>query len=217
VLVVLGLAGGIPAGLVEGGRLTSAILLAPAAVALWVVHPWIILRKLRQRRRRRVDPSAHFWVTGMLLGPLTLFLAVSTVLRSSDWYGLAFVWCALIGWAGFVVHGMLTRIGPFLVWFHRFSPLVGIVETPPMRRMLSDRMVWLGYGFHMAALVLGLFAISLHVDDPAEAPNLYVAVDWAARGAGAALVGFGCVLGHHLWTLWRLRPDEGAAGLVGPA
>ena len=204
------------AGQLEGaGRLTSAIFLAPAALVLWVVHPWKVLRLLRARRRKRVDPSALFWRTGMALGPLTLFLAVSTVLRSSDWYGLAFVWCAVLGWAGFVVHGMLTRIGPFLVWFHRFSPLVGIVETPPMRRMLSDRMVWTGYGLHLAALVLGLVAITFH--DAGASGTWAGVLDGCARAAGVCLAGFGCVLGHHLWTLWRLRPDERAAELVGPA
>ncbi len=36
-------------------------------------------------------------------------------------------------------------------------------------------------------------------------------IDWCAHAAGLSLAGFGCVLGHHLWTLWRLRPDEAAS------
>ena len=41
--------------------------------------------------------------------------------------------------------------------------------------------------------------------------------DLAAGATGVALVGLGGVLGAYLVILWRLRPDDGAAALVGPA
>ena len=214
-LVLLALAGSVAgavvvqllvvAGQLEGaGRVVAAVVLAPGAVALWLWHPTLVWGLIARRRRRRADPSARFWLTGMAAGPVTGALAAATVLLDVPWTALAFVWCAVLGWAGLVVHGMLTRIGPFLVWFHRFSSLVGLVPTPTARRMLPDGLVWTGYGLHLAALVLGLAAI-------------VTGSDLAAGATGVALVGLGGVLGAYLVILWRLRPDDGAAALVGPA
>ncbi|MDF1798313.1 MAG: hypothetical protein P1V81_03985 [Planctomycetota bacterium] len=180
--------------LAGAGRLIAAILVAPAAVAVWVVHPFLVWGQLRHRKRKRIDPSARFWQVGMGFGVLTLFLATSAVLRSSDWYGLAFVWCALLGWAGLIVHGMLTRIGPFLIWFHRFSPYVGRIPVPAIRRMLPDKLVWSGLGLHVATVVLGLVAITFHID-------------LVARLAGLCLALLACVMGTYLVILLCLRPD----------
>jgi len=179
------------------GRIVAAVLVAPAAFVLWVVHPLLVWGQLRSRRRKRIDPSARFWQVGVGFGFLTLFLAISAVLRTSDWYGLAFVWCALFGWAGLIVHGMLTRIGPFLIWFHRFSPYVGRIPVPAIRRMLPDKLVWTGLAVHITTVVLGLVAITFHIDI-------------AARLAGVGLALLGCVMGAYMVILLRLRPDTSA-------
>jgi hypothetical protein len=58
-----------------------------------------------------------------------------------------------------IVHGMLTRIVPFLVWFHRFAPLVGKVPVPSVKGLLPDRWTRVGFALHVAGLVAGAAAI----------------------------------------------------------
>jgi hypothetical protein len=72
---------------------------------------------------------------------------------------VALGWVAVWGWAGLVAHGMLSRIVPFLVWFHRFSSLVGSVPVPTMRQLLPDGRIRLALALHGAAVAVGLAAI----------------------------------------------------------
>ena len=44
----------------------------------------------------------------------------------------------LIGFACSVSNGMLYKIVPFLIWLHRFSPLVGKIKTPAMKDIIAD-------------------------------------------------------------------------------
>lgn len=89
------------------------------------------------------------------------------------------------GWAGLVLHGMLTRIVPFLVWFHRFSDDAGRPGVPSMRKLLPDGRARLGLSLHAAAVLLGAVAIVT------GAPFLL-------RLAGVTLACAGLSLGHAL-------------------
>jgi hypothetical protein len=73
---------------------------------------------------------------------------------------VAFGWIALLGWAGLIVHGMLARIVPFLVWFHRFARLVGKVPVPAMRQLWPERAIRIGLALLLGALALGSGAIA---------------------------------------------------------
>ena len=86
------------------------------------------------------------------------FLIAALWLDDPRW-PLVFGWLAIWGWAGMIVHGMLTRIVPFLVWFHRFAALVGLEPVPPMRRMLPVGRATVAYWLHALTLVLGCGAI----------------------------------------------------------
>jgi hypothetical protein len=57
----------------------------------------------------------------------------------------------------------LSRIVPFLVWFHRFSPLLGFEPVPSMRSLLSQRRIKTGFALHLASVVLGVTAIFAQV------------------------------------------------------
>lgn len=135
------------------------LAMAPAAVSVWLLQPVLVLRAIARRRRKRADPSKGFWQIGMACAPPTLALAAATVLLDDARWPVLFGWLALWGWAATTVHGMLTRIVPFLVWFHRFSALVGRAPVPPMRRMIPDRWVRTGRALHVASLLLGVGAI----------------------------------------------------------
>jgi hypothetical protein len=137
----------------------AALAALPAVIAIWGLHPLVALRSLGERKRRRGDASLLFWRAGLCVAPLTGLCAAAAYLGSAPQWGLLFGWLALWGWAGMIVHGMLTRIVPFLVWFHRFAPLVGKVPVPSVKGLLPDRWTRVGFALHVAGLVAGAAAI----------------------------------------------------------
>jgi hypothetical protein len=159
-MVVLGLLG-TGAGLVAGaGPIGLGLAAAPAAVIVWGAHPVATLRAMHLRRRKRADGSLLFWQFGLAIALLCGPVAVAALTLSSPALPLLFGWLAIWGWAGMIIHGMLYRILPFLVWFHRLSRFVGIVPVPPMRRILPDAMIRRALAAHVASVVLGVVAIA---------------------------------------------------------
>lgn len=140
------------------GRCSHLWVLAaagPAAVAVWLVHPLQTLRLLGQRRRKRVDDSIHCWRLGLLIALLLIPLALAAALLPNSRLATLVVWLAGWGWAGLIIHGMLSRIVPFLVWFHRFAPLAGRLPIPTTKQLLPRSHLRLALGLHIAALLCG--------------------------------------------------------------
>ena len=186
--------GGASAGFIAG------LAALPAVAAVWVLHPLSSLAGLRGRRRRRVDASLHFWRTGLALALVTGPAAAAALLLPEPRWGLLLGWLAVWGWAGAIVHGMLTRIVPFLVWFHRFAPLVGTLEVPSARGLLPDRWTRLGFGLHLASVVAGVAAI-------------LTGADALARLTGLLLLATAASLAHSLVRVALRRPElQGAPG-----
>ncbi|MBW1881593.1 MAG: hypothetical protein JRJ84_24815 [Deltaproteobacteria bacterium] len=171
-----------------------ALSALPAAVAVWVVHPVLLLRALRNRRRRRTDGSIRYWVVGLCTGLLLLPAAAAATFLGAPRWPLLLGWLALWGWAAVVVHGMLTRIVPFLVWFHRFSQLAGLVRVPSIAQLLSERRIRAGLWVHLASVVVGAAAI-------------VSGMDLLARLTGVLLGATGVVLLANLVHVYRQRPS----------
>ncbi len=66
-------------------------------------------------------------IVSLILGVIYLFNGVQSILLSSGWL-------MMTGFFGFLITGHLYKIVPFLIWFERFSPLVGKEKVP----MLAD-------------------------------------------------------------------------------
>lgn len=143
-------------------KAAAALAALPAVIAIWGLHPLLALHSLAQRKRRRVDGSLLFWRAGLAMAPLTGLCAAAAYLSPAPQWGVLFGWLALWGWAGMIVHGMLTRIVPFLVWFHRFAPLVGRVAVPSVKGLLPDRRTRVGFALHVASVATGAAAILSH-------------------------------------------------------
>jgi len=175
----------------------AALGALPAVLGVWLLHPCLVFLNLRNRRRKRLDASLLFWQAGLCIAPVTALLAgIAHFAHDPRWVFL-FGWLAIWGWAGLIVHGMLSRIAPFLVWFHRFSPYIGRIPVPAMRKMLPDAWTKLGLGFHLASLLLGMLAIVTR--DP-----------WIARATGLLILATGVNLLHWMIHLLRQRPDLSA-------
>jgi hypothetical protein len=160
----------------------AAITMLPGVLVVWVIHPMSILHALRNRRRKRVDPSKDYWVVAMWTAPVVLLTAILTLWSTDPRWGLTFGWLAVWGWAGIAVHGMLTRIVPFLVWFHRFSHQIGKQEVPSVRKLYpanyARRELWI----HGASVAVGACAIWI------QAPYLVTLVGVLLLLTGASML-----------------------------
>jgi len=159
-----------------------ALAVAPAAAMIWIVHPLVTARALRSRKRRRVDGSVRFWWAGLACTPLAVPLAAGTLWGTDGRWSVGLGFLVVWGSAGLIVHGMLTRIVPFLVWFHRYSALVGTVPVPSMRALLPDGRIRIALAIHVAALVTGGAAIATGWPPVGIATGVLVAATGVALG-----------------------------------
>jgi len=157
----------------------------PAALTIWVAHPMLTLHGLAKRKRRRGDASLLFWRTGLISALLLFPMAVVAFTIVGARWQILFGWFAIWGWAGMILHGMLTRIVPFLVWFHRVAPQIGKINVVSVRGLLSQQRIKIGFALHLASLALGAVAIITQADV-------------VARMTGALLLAAGISLGGSL-------------------
>lgn len=151
-----------------GGFLSPVHLAAsgalPAALVIWLIHPVLILRIISRRKRKRHDASLMFWKAGLVNALLLIPLAFAALLLPDPRWQLLLGWVAIWGWAGMILHGMLSRIVPFLVWFHRYSARIGLELVPSMRSLLPQRRIHIGLALHLSSVVLGVAAILIQED-----------------------------------------------------
>jgi len=175
-------------------REVASITALPAVAGLCLLHPYLILRSLKHRRRRRLDGSALFWFAGLGMAPLAALTALGAIgLRDPHWVILS-GWLAIWGWAGLVIHGMLSRIVPFLVWFHRYAPLAGTRPIASMRTLLPGRVVKIGLVLHMGSLLAGTLAIATQYH-------------WLASLTGIALLATGLHMLGWMGYVFSRHPD----------
>lgn len=167
----------------------------PALLGVAIVHPWVTLRAIRRRRRKKIDGSLRFWRVAMSTAPFAGGTAIMAYLSPDPRWTMACIWLTLWGWAAGTAHGMLSRIVPFLVWFHRFSRAPDPTNVPSMRELLPDRWTRVNLILHYATLTVGLGAIG-------------TGSDWLARGTGILLITTGVSLfGLVAWPLWQGRAE----------
>ena len=204
---------GVLAATLAGGALPwIAAALLPGALAVWALHPVVTLALIVRRRRRRVGESVRFWFAALAAAPFVLAAGVGAFVSGDPRLPVLFGWLALVGWASLIVHGMLTRIVPFLVWFHRYSKQVGLADVPAMRTLLPDRRARVGLVLHVATTLVGVLAIVL------PRPALTVAAGLGLGATGLAMfVSFVRALLHPAARPWPAAAVTPRAGSAAPA
>jgi len=87
------------------------------------------------------------FVAFLILGAIWYISGSEAILKSALWF-------LIVGFFGFMINGHLLKIIPFLVWFERFSPLVGKKKVPMLHEMLPNRDTYFEYYFATAGLVV---------------------------------------------------------------
>jgi hypothetical protein len=114
---------------------------------------------LQSKRRRHVaDATLSFFRLGITALMCAALLALATLyFPDIDRLGMLSAVLFLLGFAISLIHGMLYKIVPFLVWFHLFRGGVkrGI---PNMKEVIPETWMWRHLWLHRSTLLAALFA-----------------------------------------------------------
>ncbi|MCX7192320.1 MAG: hypothetical protein NTY60_01610 [Proteobacteria bacterium] len=144
--------------LLAASRLFDATMLSVIAkllfVSLTACFALITLRLQNQRRRRVADATLSFFRLGMISLLLAILCELIAAFRPEPFKTLSVV-IFIMGFVLSVIHGMLYKIVPFLVWFHLFRG--GIKKgVPNMKEIIPEIWMWRHLWLHIATLLATL-------------------------------------------------------------
>jgi len=84
---------------------------------------------------------------GLVFGIFYLFHPLNRVL-------LTFGWLMLAGFITFMINGHLYKIVPFLVWYQRFSPLIGKQKVPMLADMVPKQSAKIQFLFSSSGVII---------------------------------------------------------------
>jgi len=188
-----GVAGLYPAVLL-GSRLQALFALLIAGGIALFVHQ--IVRIARGRKKPTLDWGVRTALTALAylvaLVPVGLALAAGLVPEGEFASRLAFAYgfLGLVGWASLTIIGMMHKIIPFLVWFHRYSGLVGTVPVPSLAQLYSE--AWQRRGYWL-----------LNLGTLGTAAGLLAASPGILRGGLAVLAAGAWIFGLNMLAIYR--------------
>lgn len=195
-VAVILLSGGVSLILVFHHGLTPAVVWTIAGLLMAGVAAFLVQAALffRHRKKPALDPGLRLAAAGLVLLLVALALAPVFVARGLADPRLATAYVlALLSAISLFVAGHYYKIVPFLVWFHRYGPLVGKRTVPRVADLYSARMG------NTAALLLFSGAVGLVLSTLAGTPL-------PARGAAVVFAGGAVLLFTQMITLARRRP-----------
>jgi hypothetical protein len=89
----------------------------------------------------------------------TIGLGLLYLITNYQNFILTFGWIVLVGFITFLIIGHLYKIVPFLVWYQRFSPLVGKQKVPMLHEMVPTKSANMQFYFNLSGLIVGGIAI----------------------------------------------------------
>lgn len=147
----------------------------------------------RHRRRPDLDPGLRLAAGGLAVLAIGLLMAAPVIAgTASARFATAYVLFLVLG-IGLFVAGHYYKIVPFLVWFHRFGPLVGRSKVPTVSELYSARVASVAGGL----MLLGVSALGASVILDAATP---------ARIAALALLAGAAIEATQMTALARRRP-----------
>jgi hypothetical protein len=132
----------------------GAALITISGLALFNVELRAILRA---GARPKLDWGMRHFITGMSLITPTATLSLALCLPGvpvSPHLENVYAVFGLFGVLLFALIGILYKILPFFVWFHRYGSEIGRSKVPQLADMYSAPLQAFGYALHIAALFL---------------------------------------------------------------
>ena len=111
------------------------------------------------RARKENDMYIISLLVAFIFFAIGLVFGVLHVISSNEMYAVLSAWLVFVGFFGFMISGHLYKIVPFLVWYERFSPLVGKQKVP----MLGDMVPTKSANFQIYLTTIGIVLFSFAI------------------------------------------------------
>jgi len=118
---------------------TLSMITDVLAVVAMLVYAYLIfvIYKIRPRKENDIYAISLMFSYSSLV--LSLVIALFYFVMQQESCLLASMWLLFFGFFGFLITGHIYKIIPFLVWFERFSPLVGKQKVPMLVDMIPQK------------------------------------------------------------------------------
>jgi len=117
---------------------------------IWQIY---IIARLTVRKEMDVWAKSMIFAFASLI--LAMVLGLFYFMTGNENILHASVWFLLLGFISSMITGHLYKIVPFLVWFERFSPLVGKEKVPMLHEMYSKEGAAMMFNFTVAGVLSG--------------------------------------------------------------
>jgi hypothetical protein len=129
-----------------------ALVTSFVSVGFYGYEIWLIYKT---RARKAHDIYARTMYVGYGSLAVALILGIVTLFSSNEQILLSAAWFLVLGFFSYLINGHLYKIVPFLVWYERYSPLVGKQKVPMLNDMLPERRSEWQFWFTSAGLAVG--------------------------------------------------------------
>jgi len=123
------------------------------------VYFYLVKTIFTTRARKEIDVYAKSLIFAYFSMLGALVLGIGYLVIGFEPLALASAWLIFFGFFGFAITGHVYKIVPFLVWFERFSPLVGKQKVPMLAEMLPEKSSEAQLVFGIVGVVLVTIAI----------------------------------------------------------
>jgi hypothetical protein len=128
-----------------------------------ILYFYLVYIIFKTRARKELDIYAISLIYAYIVMLVSLALSSLYLVTSYEPLLLASGWLMFFGFFGFIITGHIYKIVPFLVWFERFSPLVGKEKVPMLADMLPIKSSQAQFVF--GALGVSIIAIAIILQD----------------------------------------------------
>jgi hypothetical protein len=90
--------------------------------------------------------------TTIIMGIIYIFIPIQSLL-------ISICWLVFLGFITFIINGHLYKIVPFLVWYQRFSPLIGKQKVPMLAEMIPVKSSKFQFMFMALGVIIGVLGI----------------------------------------------------------
>lgn len=113
--------------------------------------------------RTRIRKQNDFWAKNMIASFFSVILAVifllTAFISADDSFYMLFGFTLFFGFFTFFIVGHIYKILPFLVWYQRYSPLVGKIKVPMLNDMIVEKIADIQFWITLLGVVLSIAAM----------------------------------------------------------
>ena len=156
-------------GVVFGSAIFGVEILEWLGYALTLIGVGFYIQQIYIIYKLTVRKELDIWAKSMIFGFSSLIASVilgvlSFLPNANEAWLHTSVWFLMIGFIGFLINGHLYKIVPFLVWFERFSPLVGKEPVPMLHEMYPKEQASMMFWYSSIGTLLGAIGLLVQND-----------------------------------------------------